>query len=418
MKRPLSCLILGTLLFSVPSLGQDATSFSPFTLKELYDSALKNSETIAISGEAVRRAEALFRKAMGDSLPEVFYSRRASFEQHSDTTQDGFFEITKSGFTGWGELAAIRSTRAAAHQRRHERRRVEQLLLQDMSAAFYGLLLAQENVAASKKLVELAGERAKELDRRVELGKTRKADSLGHRVLISSFESQLEESSRQVEARRDLLAFLIAAPLDNRPIAEAEFSIDPASLESYLASAATRPDVQAAEENARSFQGLMEVTRSEFFPSIGVSAAAYTDRADSEDDADWDVLLSVSVPLWDWGSRGAAMDAAGADLAQSQNELSQTVRQAELEIRNAYRDYASAKKQLLIRLQSVEFARQDYELQVEDDNRGLITSLDVLASLDRLNNAELAYNSARLEEKLAAINLKIAAGSDPQEIFS
>jgi outer membrane protein len=418
MKRLRAVFVLAAFLVSVPASAEGPDPSSPITLKELYFSALKNSETIAVSDEAVRRAEALFRKALGDSLPEIFYSRSASFEENAKTGHDGFFEVTKSGFTGWGELAAIRSSGSTMHQRRFERRRAEQILLQGIAAAYYGLLLAQENVTASKKLVELARGRSEELDRRVQLGKTRKADALGQQVLIGSFESQLEESARQVGARRDLLAFLVASPLGERPVAEPELLMDSASTESYLATASTRPDVEAARENVRSFQGLMEVTRSEFFPSFGVSAAAYTDKAILDDeDVDWDVSVSMSVPVWDWGSRGSAMDAAGADLAESEKELSEITRQAELDIRNAYRDLESVKKQLEIRRRSLEAAREDFQLQAEDDSRGLVTSLEVLESLDRLNSAELAFNSARLQEKLAAINLKIAAGSDPKDIL-
>ena len=54
------------------------------------------------------------------------------------------------------ELAAISSGRSTVEQRKYERERAEQALLQDVAAAFYSLLLAEENVAATKTLIELA----------------------------------------------------------------------------------------------------------------------------------------------------------------------------------------------------------------------------------------------------------------------
>jgi outer membrane protein TolC len=150
---------------------------------------------------------------------------------------------------------------------------------------------------------------------------------------------------------------------------------------------------------------------------VGLSAGVYTDRAISSNDVDWDLLVSLEVPVWDWTARGAAMDEAGAEVSQSENEFSLTLRQALLEVKNAHRDLATAKRQLAIRQSSAEYARQDYELQVQDDKQGLVTSLEVFESLDRLNTAELAYNRARLDEKLAVIKLRIACGSDPQEIL-
>jgi outer membrane protein len=408
---------LAVLLLSAgPAFAQeDGPAF--VTLKDLFSKALKNSETVAISDEAVRRSQALHRQTLGETFPEITYQRRATLEERAKTRHDGFFEVAKTSFTGYGEIAALKASGATAAQRRFERRRIEQLLLQDIAAAFYNLLLAEENARTTEKLVELAESRSTELEERVQLGKTRPADALGQKVLIGTFRSQLEESRRQVDARRDLLAFLVAEPRLEGKIEDSLVPSEPLSLEAYLATAQSRPDIEAARENLEAFKGLMEVTRAEFLPSFGASAAAYTDRSLSSNDVDWDVLFSMNVPIWNWGGRHAAMDAAGTDVAQSRDEMSLALRQAELDIRNAYRDLASAKRQREILESSVVAARQDYELQVKDDSQGLVTNLEVFESLGRLSDAELAYNSARLQEKLAVINLKVAAGSDPGEIL-
>lgn len=55
---------------------------------------------------------------------------------------------------------------------------------------------------------------------------------------------------------------------------------------------------------------------------------------------------------------------------------------AELEIRNAYRNYVSARKQMDFRKKSVDLGRRDYDLQARDDRQGLVTSLEVIESLN------------------------------------
>lgn len=407
------------LILSTPAAvhAEEAPQTRTWTLKDAFATALERNETIAISDHAVRQAESSVRQTFGENLPELSYGRSVTMEEYSKTGHNGYFEVSKTGLTVFGEFASLRAAGATAEQRRFERRRTEQLLLLDVAAAFYDLLLAEANVKATRRVVDLASERLEELNDRVRLGKTRRADRLGQEVLSSNFHSQLEENLRLSGERRDLLAFLIGMPRLEGDISDAQAAIQPLSVDAYLATVDERPDVRAARLNVDALKGSLEVTRAEFFPSLGVSAAAYTDRALSNEDVDWDVLFSLNVPVWDWFARGAAMDAAGSELSQGEKEWSLARRLADLEIRNAYRDLMSARKQLEIRQKAVEWARQDYELQVKDDEQGLITNLELLESLDRLNTAELAYNSALLREKRSAIALKVAAGSDPSEIL-
>lgn len=399
-------------------MGQDIVGPASFaaTLKDFFHQALKNSERIAISEAAVRQAEALYRQTLGGSLPEFLYRRQTLLDDSSDSSRDGMFRITKTDLTGCRELAALSSGRSTVEQRKYERQRAEQLLLQDVATAFYSLLLAEENVSATKTLIELARERLAELQERVRVGRTREPDAIGQEVLMASLESQLEESQRQVDARRDLLAFLAGVRDLEQPVAEGAVDMESLSLENYLARAGTRPDIQAARENVNSLKALRKVADADFLPSLNLSANSYTDRSQSHD-ADWDVSLSVDVPLWDWGARKGSATAATAVLDQAEKNLQLNLRQADLEIRNAYRDYQSTQKQLAIRAKSVELARRDYQMQVRDDRQGLVTSLEVFESLDRLNTAELAFNNARLQERLAAVNLKIAGGAKPDEIL-
>ncbi len=388
------------------------------TLKDFFNGALQNSEKIAISEQAIREAQALYRQTLGESLPEFSYRRQTSLEDNSDASHDGVFRVTKTDLTGFRELAALQSGRSTVNQRQYQRQRAEQLLLQDVAGAFYGLLLAKENVSATKRLIELAQKRLEELRERVRVGRTREADAIGQEFFITSLQSQLEESVRQVSSRANLLSFLAGIEInDPERITDTPIISQYNPLEDYLMKIDIRPDVQAARENMNAAKGLLRVARSQYFPDLGITANSYTDRSTSGDDERWDVLLTVNVPLWDWKGRQAAVDAADSVLNQKEKEWQALIRQSRLEVRNAYLDHVSAQKQLELNEKRVKLARKDYEIQVEDDQRGVITNLEVFESLGRLNNVELSLNNARLQEKLAAINLEIVSGGKPDEIL-
>ena len=406
---------------SVGKLADDSGARAPLrTLKEAYVSALQNSERITISAEAVREAEAVYRQTLGDALPELTYRRTVTRKDRTGSTPERMFRLSKTDLSGYRELAELRADTAEVRRLVHERLRAEQLLLFDVAGAFYGYLQSAENITATNRLVDLSRERLSELQKRVRVGRTREADAVGQEYQIESLLSQLEESERLLESRGNLLSFLADAPVA-RPdaidagVSRAGRTLPP--LASFLARIGARPDVRAASENRESAGALLDAARADRLPQLDATANYYTDRPTSNAGNDWDVALTVDVPVFDWKKRQGAVDEAAAVLKQREQELRAARRLAELEIRNAWRDYVSARKQLDLRKKSVDLARRDYELQARDDRQGLVTSLEVIESLNRLNAAELAQNSARLQERLAAVNLEVAAGSRPEDIL-
>lgn len=408
-RRIIAISALG-LVLPAAAIGQGGGAAAEAqTLKEIFALALKNSESIAVSEQAVREAEAIYRQILGASLPELSFRNQMTWEDGSGgSNPEGALRLIKTNLTGYREMAALKAGKSAAQRRKHQRRRAEQLLLGDVAGAFFGLLQAKENVSASRRLIELAERRLGDLRERVRVGRTREADSIGQDFQVASLRSQLEESARQVDGRSNLLAFLI-----KEPVPEPKTADDPAlaehPLETYLARVEMRPDVQAAKEARDITESLLQVARAEYRPQLSLLANYYPYRP-AKASGDWDASLAVGVPLWSWGARRASLSAADAVLSQNELEYQLAGRRANLEIRNAYRDYQSAKKQLELLGQALDLARRDYALQGRDESRGLVTSLEVLESLNRLNGAELAFNRARLQARLAALNLEIAAG--------
>ena len=414
-KLPVILFGIGILLTG-PARADEPVRAAPVrTLKEAYVNALKTSERITISEEALREAEALYRRTLGSSLPELSYRRTADRSQGGSMARERMFRISKTNLTGYRELAEIRADSSTVQQRSHERRRAEQLLLADISVAYYNILQARENITATRRLVDLSRKRLDELQKRVRVGRTREADAIEQEYQISTLESQLEESERLLDSRSNLLEFLVGAPVTPPDLSDTSNSAGPRSLERYLAGIDTRPDIRAARENVESVRALVDAARADRLPQLDATANYYTDRP--KNPADWDVSLGVKFPIWDGGSRKAAVDAAESVLRQKEAELKATRRSADLEIRNAYHDYASARKQMVILRMSVDLARRDYEEQARDDRQGLVTSLEVIESLNRLNSAELSVASARVQERLTELNLEIAAGANPEEIL-
>lgn len=415
MRR--SLVLCGLLLISMPAAAEEIVqpAASGTTLREAFAYALKHSERIIISEQVVRQAEALYHQALGDSLPKASYVIDNSFEDGADSEHDGAFRISQEGLNGYRQLAAIRTGKSTVKQRRFERLRAEQLLLADIAIAFYGWLQANADVISTDRLAGLSGARLTELTERVRVGRTRSADAIGQEFQITNLHSQLEELQRLADARANLLTFLVGKPVIDPVLTEPSNAAAQPALEEYLQRLGRRPDVRAAEESVAAGRRLVDLERADYLPELDLSANYYTHRPKASEATDWTVSLSVDVPIWAWGERRAGVAAAKAVLRQRDEMLRAIRRQAEFEIRTAHRDYVAARRQLDFRQRAVELARKNYELQLTDDRQGLVTSLEVFESLDRLNAAELAFNSAQLQERLAALNLEIVSGATPDE---
>lgn len=404
-------LLFAGLLLGLPAVASAQT----VTLREAFLSALKNSESIAINEQAIRAAEALYRQALGGSLPQLAFLGEAAWQDKANSNRFGkpdtelVLSLFKTGLSGYRELAAVKAAKHAAGERDHLRRRAEQLLLGDVSGAFFGLLQARENVVATEELIKLAGARLSELRDRVRVGRTREADAIGQEFQIATLRSQLEESARQVQARADLLSFLMRAPVAELKPAESPFPELP-PLSRFLSRLEARPDVAAAREAAEAAAAFVRLAKADRLPELGLRANWYPHRPAAQLNNRWDASVVVGVPVWTWGAATAAVDEARAGQRQEELALQALRRTAELDVRNAYRDYLSARRQLELRRSSMELARKDNDLQTRDEKRGLVTALEALESLNRLNGARLAFSNALLTVRLASISLDIASG--------
>ena len=154
----------------------------------------------------------------------------------------------------------------------------------------------------------------------------------------------------------------------------------------------------------------VKAAQGERLPELALQANRYTNRPARRERVKWDAGLTLSLPLFSWGAGRAAVDAARAAAEAGELDLRALRRQAELEVRNAYR------RLLEVRRRAVGLAERDYELQRRDETRGLVTSLEILESLNRLSSARLAVSEAGLAVRLAAVSLELAAGARPEEM--
>lgn len=421
--RQVICGII-TVMLATPSVAWSAEPASPVSLQapplllnECFALALKRSEEIAIRQELLKETEGHFLQALSTALPH------ASFDL-SEKRQDGSggsaftlkeiperkFVFSQPLFSGFKEFAAIAASRAERRQRLHEKARAEQLLFVDVADAFHLLLEQREDLAALEKIRQTLIERIDELKAREQLGRSRPSEVVSAEAQLRKVEAEIELVRSQEITAHQLLEFLTGLPRIEG-IVDDGFTLPPLDAEAaYLAKADARPDVKAAEEIWRIATKQVTIARSKLWPSVGLQGDYYTKRVGVSSSVDWDILLTVDVPIFQGGEDFGAITAASSQARQAKLRFAQLQRQAALDIHNAYATLTADLARTTALEKALEAAEENYRLQAQDYRFNLVNNLEVLQAIQALEDARRDLIRARHDAKRAYWRLLVATG--------
>ncbi|MBI2104459.1 MAG: TolC family protein [Candidatus Omnitrophica bacterium] len=392
------------------------------TLADCFALALKRSEEIAISGERLEETRGRFLQALGSALPDVSF---VSTDKRQDGTgataftlkhiPERRFTFTQPLFTGFKEFAAVAGARAERQGRLHEKARAEQLLFVDVADAFYLLTEQRRDLFALETIRATLLARIEELEDRRRLGRSRASEVASVEAQLRRVEAEMEQARSAETTARQLLEFLTGLPrLEG--VADQEIPLGELAPEgAYVGKAAARPDVRAAEEAWRLAQHETAVARADYWPEVDLEGNYYTERVGNAKDVEWDVLLTVDVPIFQGGSAKGAVRSAASRARQAQLRFEQTRRQAELDIRDRYALLQAAVARARALDQAWQAAEENYRLQLEDYRLSLVNTLDVLETLQDLEDARREVIRADYELKRLYWQLLVATGELPHD---
>ncbi len=415
MKKILLFLVI-SLAFPTTAAAAEEVSGPP-TMADCYRLALKQSEQISLRQELIAEAEARFSRALSGVLPKAsFYS--------SDKRQDGGGEsaftlrhvperklvFSQPLFGGFKEFSAMAATKAEGRQRMLEKKRAEQLLLMDVANAFFLLIEQKEKSAILGTIHATLQDRIKELQQREQIGRSRHSEVVSAEAQMRRVEADLELARRDETVARQLLEFLTGLEYV-REVADTEPAMPAAEPEeAYLLKAYSRYDVKASEESSLSAEKQVAIAKAGRLPTIGLDGNYYLDRAGVSKEVAWDASFKVEVPIFDGGQTSGEVKEAASKAAQAKLRMSEAGRKAAYEIRDAYAQFQSGISRMNTLARALEASEESYRLQLEDYRHSLINNLEVLQSLEDLENIRRDFSEAKYNAKRLYWQLKVAAG--------
>ena len=408
---------------------QEPTQAPALTLEEAYRLALGQSEDVAIKQGELDRAQGHVYQALNEIMPDVDFLMTESIQDAprkgegassgSDGVSSNFtrrtnpqkkFTLHQPIFSGFKEIAGIQGSSAEKAQKIYEKRRAEEVLLTDVVSAFYAVIHAEKDVKTLDETKNTLQERMKELKEGVSLGRSRENEIQTALSNAKQVESQLVSARSGAIIARQELEYYIGRPV-NQTLADPDAAMpEPEEIDHYLDRLDSRSDVEAANQAYILAEKNIVVAQSGLFPSATLDGNYYTQRMGFQSGIDWDVLLSLNVPVFNGTETFGDIKVAAAEKEMAKVNFLRTKRLARLDIHKAYEAYRSAKLEETALKEAVEATKKDYDLQAQDYKLNLVNNLDVLASLRDYQDLSRQWNAAHYATKIKYWQLKVAAG--------
>lgn len=417
----------------------------PVTLAEAIRVALVGASAIGIADENVEVAHKQVLASKAAWLPNLQLSADWTRNERTDYDQQMFDELTgdvigeedvtvtqtfKSAtaqsnlvvFDGFSRIAGMKAARATLRSSEAALEQQTELLVQNVSVAYYNLMRAKRQVDVALESEDLAKKELERSQTYFDLGIATKSDVLQARV---RYEQTRLESVRARNARAQ--AFVDLTHLMNIPssqpfeIEDPQLdltTVEPPALQQLLEQArGSRTDLEVARHNVDASAASVTQANAGNYPSVAVfgqlsrssSETPYRFGAQTNQSLAWGVQGSWN--LFDRFQTKLAKQRALADRRRDEYTLRQSELDAEKEIVQLHNSLVEAKEQYAVASGTIEQAQEDLRLANERFRVGAGTSLDVINAQVNLTRARTDAINALTAFLIARAQIARATGA-------
>ena len=295
-----------------------------------------------------------------------------------------------------------------------------------VKSAYWGLARAREFETVIDENVRQVGEHLKDVRAFFDQGLATRNDVLRTELELSNAEILKIDARNAAEIALTALASLIGLPpgsdVDLTTTVESRASRLPpeageAGADPIERALANRPEIKSAELRIKASQMGVKAARSGFFPQVYLSGNYYYLRPNprilpslDRFKGTWDLGVSVSFDIWNWGQTKLQAEQAEARLGQAREARQALEDQAVLEVTQCRLSLARAGEKVRVAGQAVGQAEENLRVTKERFKQGVALSSDVLDAEMALLQAKLGRTQAEIDRVLAQAKLEKALG--------
>jgi outer membrane protein, heavy metal efflux system len=277
-----------------------------------------------------------------------------------------------------------------------------------LQAAQENVVLAEQIVATSRKMVETASERVRN-------GKASPIEEMKAKVELGTVRLDLERARQEVLGSRKRLATQWGSTEPKFTHAEALFDLGPAipPPERLTALLSQNPDVARWATEMQLRQAVSKLEKAKAFPDPAVGAGWKREGESSRQG--WVAGLSIPIPIFDRNQGGIREAQYG--VAQAQEDRRAAEGQAYRDLAEAYQLMATAHAQAeILKTQILPEAQKAFDASIEGYDQGKFGYLEVLDAQRTLFDAKLQWVQILADYYAATANVEALIGQSLESL--
>ena len=430
------------ILLGLPMMGQTSQdSIYRLDLQEAVQLGLKNNYTAQSARLDVEKAIKQRWEIIAQGLPQL--SASGSYQNNIKQSltplpaelmggEPGTFvavpftpQHSLSGTATWNQLifdgsyiVGVQSARTLLQISENAKVKTDQEVKEAVINAYGNVLLAQENVEVMQLNVENVQKNYDDTRITYENGLAQQEDVEQLEITLLTLKNNLSRSNRMLDIAYEMLNFTLGLPIDTQLILTED--IDQLTADSFDLALLHREipieeniDYRIAANNAESAEIYVRLEKSKALPRLtgfvnyGVTSFAPDFEFFNSDQPYYNqsiLGLSLEVPIFSSGMRGARTQQKKIELDQAILQLQQTASEVALQIKSARSDYEFS-------IENYQAQKKNLELAQRIEQKNQVKFFEGLASSFELSEAQRQLYSAQqqyLQSMLDVINTKVA----------
>lgn len=325
---------------------------------------------------------------------------------------------------GLAEIAAFRSSAAAAAVARAKAEIAQRGLVVTVVQAYFTFAAAQEKLATALEAAQ-EGQRFLKITQDLESGgEVAHSDVIKAELQAQDRDRQLQEARLALLNARLNLAVLVFPNFNTGfQVADnlhADVPLPPYEEVQQLAGR-NNPDIRAALAAVQEAGHEVTAERAGYLPSLsldyfyGIDAPNFgVNRADGQRNLGYSWLATLNIPVWNWGATQSRVKQAALRQTQAKRELSFAQRKLLAELQSLFSEAQTARQELAGLERAASLAQESLRLVTLRYKDGESTVLEVVDAQTVYATANAAYQDGAVRYRVALANLQTLTGVLPK----
>ena len=334
----------------------------------------------------------------------------------------GMVTLTQPIFMG-GKIIAYNKITKFAEQLAESQHATElQDVILNTDQAYWQVISLVNKKKLAESFLDLVKKLDSDVSKMVAEGVATKADELSVKVKVNEAEMTLTKVENGLSLSKMVLCQLCGIPLDT-PITLVDESMENITLpDTYIegnvnTALSNREELKSLELASKIYRQKVNVTRSEFLPSVGLTATYLVTNPSLVNGFErkmrgmWGVGMMVKIPVFHWGEGIYKVKAAKAEANIAQYKLDDVKEKVELQVTQATYKVNEATKKLAMAEKNMAKADENLRYANLGFQEGIIPTSNVLEAQTAWLSAQSGKIDAQIDVKMSEIYLNKSMGT-------